>query len=265
MLHAQEQAEPKTFRELVEAAIDEVHVWPTTESTEPARPLIVLRWANNARGSDDGATVLYLHAGRPIACACVFPLRGTIGYEFTSLSPTGVEARRRGDAYPLWQTRGSVVEYQTMAGAPAPDDSATGRLRQVKSLAEQFSAVTLGWDPNDGFREELRLLPRPLYRYEAGNGEAKNSDLIDGVVFAFVTGTDPEVLLLLEAVKQRDAAVWRYGLARRSTAGLEVQHEGKVVWTAERRPPAGDPAKPLYYYSRPIPPDVLRAAQEQQR
>ena len=40
----------------------------------------------------------------------------------------------------------------------------------------------------------MRLLAHPIYHYENTKG-----DLIDGGLFAFVQGTDPEVFLLVEA------------------------------------------------------------------
>ena len=39
--------------------------------------------------------------------------------------------------------------------------------------------------------------------------------LIDGAVFAFVQGTDPEAVLLIEAVRRDDRTVWQYAFGRR--------------------------------------------------
>jgi hypothetical protein len=49
---------------------------------------------------------------------------------------------------------------------------------------------------NDGKPWELRLLPKPLYRYAS-----RSQKVLDGALFAYVwtRGTDPEWLLLLEA------------------------------------------------------------------
>ena len=71
----------------------------------------------------------------------------------------------------------------------------TRRLVQTRSLAREFSGHTI--DVNKE-RWELRLLSQPLFRYEKPEG-----DVIDGALFAFVTsaGTDPEVVLALEARK----------------------------------------------------------------
>jgi len=254
-LFADEKPPPSTLRELVEQSVEEVQIFRAGDSTEPAKPLVALRWANNVRGSEDGMTVLYIHDGLPITAACVFPLRGNIVHELGNIGRGGVVASRKETTDALWHPPKSGIDFATIPGAPTPEDSAANRLRQLKSLAEQFSAVMVGWDPDDGHREELRLLPRPLFRYEP-----KQGDVIDGAVFAFVTGTDPEALLLIEAVKEGDGMKWQYGFARRTTAGLEGRHRDKLVWTAERRPDARDPRKPVFSLSMPIPPELLAPA-----
>ena len=53
-----------------------------------------------------------------------------------------------------------------------------------------------------GEEQALRLLPKPLYRYERPDGPTSSSD---GALFAFVLGTDPEVFLLLEAADRPGA------------------------------------------------------------
>ena len=51
----------------------------------------------------------------------------------------------------------------------------------------------------------MRLLAQPIYRYENTKG-----DLIDGGLFVFVLGTDPEAFLLIEARRpQSGAPEWR--------------------------------------------------------
>ncbi|HEV3005878.1 MAG TPA: hypothetical protein VGX78_15535, partial [Pirellulales bacterium] len=74
--------------------------------------------------------------------------------------------------------------------------------------------------------EELRLLPRPLYRYQT-----QRTDLIDGALFAFVQGTDPEVVLVLEAVGRDAESEWRYALTRRSVLPLEADIDGERIWS----------------------------------
>ena len=101
----------------------------------------------------------------------------------------------------------------------------------------------------------MRLLPRPLYRYET-----TDETNFDGAVFAFVMGTDPESLLLLEAVKQGATAKWRFAFARRTSGELEGRHRDRVVWTAARYPEEHNPRQPHFSFGRPIPAELLTPA-----
>lgn len=245
------ESAPATLREMIDAAVTQIEVLPAGDD-EPARPIVALRWANNQRGSEDGLTILYVHEGRPLATACLYPWAGSLIHDFEALGRGKIEARRKGTAAVLWQPKESGVVFADIPDAPPPDATAAGRLRQLKMLAEQFQSTMLGWKPDDTDREELRLLPRPLYRYPAGKGP-----VVDGAVFAFVMGTDPETLLLLEAVEEKGAAKWQYGFARRTSGKLEGRHRDKVVWSAARFPDTRDPLQPRFSAGTPIPPELL--------
>ncbi|MAG94065.1 MAG: hypothetical protein CMJ48_09980 [Planctomycetaceae bacterium] len=54
---------------------------------------------------------------------------------------------------------------------------------------------------------QLRRLSQPIYRYESDN-----ANLLDGAMFAFVQGTDPEVFLLLEARSKGNNHQWEFAL-----------------------------------------------------
>lgn len=242
---------PATLRALIDAAVTQIEVLPAG-GDEAAKPIVALRWANNQRGSEDGLTILYLHNGRPLATACLYPWAGKLIHDFEALGRGRIEARRKGTTDVLWQPRESGVVFADIPDAPPPDATAAGRLRQLKALAEQFQSTMLGWKADDTDREELRLLPRPLYRYPAGKGP-----VVDGAVFAFVMGTDPETLLLLEAVEEDGAAKWQYGFARRTSGKLEGRYRDKVVWSAARFPDTKDPLQPRFGVGTPIPLDLL--------
>ncbi|TXT19273.1 MAG: hypothetical protein FD138_4360, partial [Planctomycetota bacterium] len=71
-------------------------------------------------------------------------------------------------------------------------------------------------------------LAQPLYRYEP-----KSADLLDGAVFAFVSsaGTDPEIILPIEARKIDERWKWHTAGARFSDHSLTLRHQDKDVWT----------------------------------
>jgi hypothetical protein len=154
----------------------------------------------------------------------------------------------RKDGQVVWQPQEAGVAFAAIEGAPAPEEGRTQRLRQMKMLAEQFQATMLGWKADSTDREELRLLSKPLYRYDPKEGA-----VIDGAVFAFAMGTDPEVLLLIEAVRERDNATWQYAFARRTSGQLEGRWKDRQVWNAGRFPIQNDPKKPHFTRGTPIP------------
>jgi len=249
------RAEPKTLRELIDDAVTSIDVLADAEAKEAAKPLVALRWANNARGSEDGVTLLYVFEGRPLATACLYPWSNRLVHDFESISRGSIVARK--DSQIVWQPKESGVKFAPIPEAAPPEETPTQRLRQMKALAEQFQSSMLGWKTDSTDREELRLLPRPLYRYES-----KNAAIIDGAVFAFVMGTDPESLLLIEAVKQGDSLAWEFAFARRTSGELEGRHQDKVVWHADRYPQTSDPTKPHFSIGAPIPPELLPALDE---
>jgi hypothetical protein len=136
------------------------------------------------------------------------------------------------------------VEFKNVPDAPPPAETPAARLRQMKSIAERFKATMTGWKGDNSDREELRLLPRPLFRYELKEAKESSPHLLDGALFAFVMGTDPEVVIVLEAVGPANEAVWQYAFARATSGGLETKLDGNVVWTAEKFPQNRVPTNP---------------------
>jgi hypothetical protein len=67
--------------------------------------------------------------------------------------------------------------------------------------------------------------------------------VFDGALIAFVSdaGTDPEVILILEARQDGDTSGWYYRTVRLSISDLFVDYQGERVWTSMRF----DPPTPL--------------------
>jgi hypothetical protein len=100
----------------------------------------------------------------------------------------------------------------------------------MNSLAGDFSTVMVDYRNNKkGERQTLRLLPRPLYRYQSTDPE-----VIDGALYAYVLGTDSEVLLLLEARTAGGQASWQYAFARMNNDELVGLHKEQEVWRVPR-------------------------------
>jgi hypothetical protein len=246
------QAVKKTDEaEQIRAVIDEVlgrhEVFPSPESKEPLQVIPALRWSNNTRGTLNALTVLYVRKGRPYAVACLFPYDRGMIHDFQSLArePDKIVARRGGET--VWRPQRAGVEYAPIPDAPAPKGSGPERLRQMKSLAERFESTMLGWRIDTNDQEKLRFLPQPIYRYDPEAGP-----VVDGAVFAFVQGTDPESLLLIELVQEGSQQRWVYAFARRTAGKLEARLDGKVVWTAPLNPEYKDPRGPHFTVHMPL-------------
>jgi hypothetical protein len=194
---------------------------------------------------EEGAIFLWTgEFGRPEAAIQVFQIKdsyypqGLWIHEFTSLSPVTLTATR--NAATRWSPRAPGVVFQTVPGAPRPARSVAQRARQMRELAAGFHASddfkAKGWT-------ELRLLPTPILRY----GES-GTTLLDGALFSFVTGTDPEVFLFLEARpgQGRDGPEWQYALAPMTCYAGRGSYRGKAVWELPNRDPARDPFKPFF-------------------
>ena len=181
----------------------------------------VLRWPNSTRNTREGATFVWTIDGRPEAIACVWENGGRFfSYAFHSLSRSKLKAEYEGRT--VWQTAKAGLEFSTFPKAPQPADSSVKRLGQMKELARRFSCRLIG---NDGKPEELRLLPRPVFRYKTDR-----KDLVDGALFAFAQGTDPEMILVLEAAGRDGEFEWRYAITRRTMVALDADLDGKPIW-----------------------------------
>jgi hypothetical protein len=135
---------------------------------------------------------------------------------------------------PVWEPREAGVEFKPLTDAGEPGADPVRRLAQMRSIARQFTAKIGRETPH-----ELRLLTQPLHRY----GDA-STDVVDGALFAFVQGTDPELILLIEARRKGDKLVWEYAAARMTMVNLELRRQGAVVWTIEWWDQVADPTKP---------------------
>jgi hypothetical protein len=191
----------------------------------------ILQWSNPVgRRKAKGDVFLWTSHGRPEVVLSIYEmLDPDLIYffedrEFSSLALGPLVAI--GPRHEPWQPKQAGVSPGNVPEAPAPLDSRPLRLRQMKLLAERFTADKT---TRDGVQRELRRLPQPIYRY-AGD----HADVVDAALFAFVEGTDPDVLLLLEARHSAEGPRWTYAFARMNSVGLRGYDRGEQVWEAER-------------------------------
>jgi hypothetical protein len=213
---------------------------PKDQPDQPLKllPKAVFRHSQPVRGDDIGAVYLWVDdAGSPAALGTVFaytyqggPGERWVAHEFHSLSSSPLVGKWREKE--AWSPAEPGVEWKDVPEAPSidetvPADTPTARWRQMREIGRRFAARSI---ESSESRWELRLLTQPIYQYSG----KKDSATLGGGVFLFCQGTDPEVILLLEARKVKDRAAWHYALAPFTDYGLSVTLDDQEIWSLEK-------------------------------
>jgi hypothetical protein len=176
----------------------------------------ILRYGTPARLAFDETLWAWGRVGRPVAIATIGPL----GCEIVSVADEPVLMKAKSGW--KWSPAGSGIQWTPVPEAPAAGRTAVIRLRQMNEISRRFSATA----SNKKASFELRIMDHHLHRYAD-----PEHGLIDGAIFAFVEGTNPEVFLLLECRQERGGdLVWSYGCTRMSAATCKAMLNDKVVW-----------------------------------
>ncbi len=235
-------------RQMLPIYVKEAESYTLTVESEPKQPLQlkkepVFEWLNPARSAQQGAVFLWLRDGRPAAVGCIFSnaddkLPGRkIMHEFHALDTEKLVVKRDESEYNQWKPQAGL-DRKELPDAARPATAPAARLLQMRRLAQEFTGHSID---RDGKRWELRLLPTPLYRYPAAKSGA-----VDGALFALMSsaGTDPEVLLVIEAKEHSGKLRWEYACGRFSDWELHVQRKDKEVFSSipsEKNPFSHDP------------------------
>ncbi|APW59160.1 hypothetical protein [Paludisphaera borealis] len=221
----------------------------------------LLRFSDPARRASDASLWAFGETGRPLAVVALelYPVTesgapvSSWAFEFISLTTDPLEFEAGVGADPdnaakfakllngdlHWAPRKAAATFQELPGGPTPDKKPLGRLRQLRSIADRF-ACTEQHDSNETV--VLRLMPHPIARY----ADEKN-DLVDGAIFVFATGTNPEAMLLIEARgPSPEKATWHYATARITAAPYDVTLDKKKVWSESYASGQRDPSEGYY-------------------
>jgi len=193
----------------------------------------VLRCNDPTRDEMDGALWLWLEGKRPVAALCIlFYTSGKWNYEHIALADDAVVVTGR-QAW-AWHPK-AVSRIWKQIDEPVPE---TSRARQtaLRSLARRIEASEV----RRGESFALRLLERPIYTYSD-----EQLGIVEGAIFAMSYGTNPEVLVQIEARATDGKAAWYVALARMSAAEITVTMGSKELWKAEAVK-ADDPAGSYY-------------------
>jgi hypothetical protein len=216
----------------------------------PLRPEPLLRYSNPLTHVVDGTLWRWGERGRPAAVLKLGlhgPTPGERVWDFkvSALSTKTIEVAfadgRRWSSRPPGE-----LQPRAVPDAPGPAGSPALRLTQARAIARRFSVSLQTRKPG---RIQQRLLTQPLDRY--GDPEA---GLLDGMLFAFVGATNPNVLLILEAWSE-DAKIraWHYAFARLNNIEETAFLDGKPVW---KEPLISVPANVELYMGGTMPADA---------
>jgi hypothetical protein len=234
LLAANPQPEGKSradeFRDFAKRAIA-TYTIRTTTADEPLtlQPEPVLTWSNPIVGEIYGDVFIWTLKGRPEVVGSLhkwYSPHHHSAIEFLSLSTKQLVAVRNGRE--AWAPARPGIEMKPIPEAPAPPSAPARRLRQMRELASDFTGCECLYEETE---RDTRLLAQPVYRYNDCQ-----EPVIDGALFAFVQGTDPETFLLIEARRTDGKPAWHYGLARMNHVAMRVSYRGKQIWAAPLLP-----------------------------
>jgi hypothetical protein len=191
-------------------------------------PRSVLRWSNPNVGRVYGEVYVWCDRGCPAVIGSLYKWYAPYNdftVELKSLGRGRLVGERNADR--LWEPEEDDVRFQPVEDAPRPANTSAGRLRQLRQLATDFSVSLHDTrvERVKGTPQELRCLTQPVFRYAS-----QDPDVIDGAIFAFVHGTDPEALLILEARQANEAPHWEFALARLNNDDIRGSFRGTEVW-----------------------------------
>lgn len=232
--NAERDAHRQKTKQVAESFQIAVEDQPVTLAAEP-----LLRYTDATRRIHESSLWVWGAKGRPAAIMAIEyypkqPMGTPWLFEIVSLSPHRIHAQKK--AYLDWHAEKPGLALSTLPDAGTPADRPALRLAQMRQLMRRFtaheSAVIEG-------RVELRPMTNALHRYE----DAK-ANVIDGALFAFANGTNPEVFVLIEAhAVAGGPEVWKYAFAQMTGGAVSVSLDGKTAWSCpEADPPAVRPS-----------------------
>jgi hypothetical protein len=220
---------------------------PVTVSEEPCHS-----WTDPTRDFHGGALWVWRASGRPVAVLGL-ELYASWSLEFAAVSPARIKAD---DGSVRWNPRPGALEFHEIPEAPAPGRSEVERLLQIRELIKRFSAREHWVNPEGhGQHYALRLLSHPIDRYsDPGSG------VVDGAIFVFANGTNPESLVIIEARRHGDdPPKWSFAAVPFSHAEVTLKFGSRDVWTAPSKD-TGKPAQPDDPYYDTLVPRRTRSA-----
>jgi hypothetical protein len=235
---AQEEPLAKQRLEVMQGAVGSLAAESSELPQTPAltfSPKPLLRYSDPTRGGvgTEAAINVLLDAGvwrlgtegRPTALVTIEIYEApdasrVLSFEFLSLTEAKFSLKHRTENV-RWDATASGLTLKELPDAPKPAATPAARLAQMRQLVRRFAAQ----ERYNNDLIECRLLAQPIDRYDS-----VPEKIVDGAIFAFANGTNPEIGLVLEDDGER----WRYGTLRLTSAESSVTLDGRQVAAYER-------------------------------
>jgi hypothetical protein len=215
----------------------------------------VFRYDDQPRRFIDATMWIWTDGGRPVACQKVeakleFNTGEPLwGYCFTSLSADKLKVAWPGRTY---QSTEPGIAWQSFTDGFPPAAGNTQRKRQLRELARGFTGRILQ-NPRTGDSSEMRLFTTPIFEYSD-----PDSKQLVGAVFGFETnGTNPDVLVLIEARGAAEKPQWQFAPARMTNGGISLNYRDRKVWEAPFVEPGDGPFSNWLFFQTPRKPSTL--------
>jgi len=191
----------------------------------------LLSFGDPARDNEAGTLWAWSDEGRPIAMMELYRPSDAEAVWISAWTLTSTQLiEMTVDTTETWFPAKSDFALQDFPDSAAVSNRPAVRLRQMKDLIRRFESHEF-WDP-DNSRFELRCLQTPVLRYAD-----KKNDVFDGCVFVFAHGTNPEILLFVEAQGvSAETSKWQFAAFRLGSAEMHLDLDRKPVWLRDRTP-----------------------------
>ena len=190
----------------------------------------VTRFNDNAREYKDGTLWAFGRGGRPRSLMTCFTndQDGVVWWHANiSLSSSRLRCTQSGQV--TWSPLVGGLKLQELPKGPTPAATSVQRRQQIRNISRRFAAWQF-WDPNNQ-RFDLRRLARPVLQYRD-----KEAGVVEGALFLFTHGVNPELVLLIE-LKQEDGKLsWQYAVSKIGSAEFHATLDDREVYQSGRAP-----------------------------
>lgn len=186
----------------------------------------VFRYDDQPRQLTDATLWVWTDQNRPAAFLKVEAMdRGVKKWAFCFASASEQALTGEWPQAAKFHAKEPGAKFAKVPEADPVSDRGTERKRQLRSLSRNFSAQ-IAKDRGNRDTETMRLLATPIMEYVE-----PDSKLPLGAVIGFVSnGTNPDMLLMLEARKTADGVAWHFAPLQMTDGGITLSYGKNRIW-----------------------------------